>query len=128
MPVLITARDHSVSNSGKAYAREKAEKLFRYFNGIAKLEVILGSEGQGQRAEVILSLVKGDPIALHVDHDSMRAAIDLVMDQAQRSLTRHKEKIRDHHRDERVDPPVFEAEEEELESYQEVVDKLEFGT
>ena len=34
MTVLITARDDSISNNLKKYAEEKADKLYRFFNGI----------------------------------------------------------------------------------------------
>ena len=96
MAVSVTARDSSIKNATKRYAEEKGEKLFRFFDGITKVEMVLGNEGQLYRAEVVIFVRKGEPITAHVDQDDLKAAIDLVTDQAIRSLTKYKEKLKSH--------------------------------
>ncbi|MEM7168141.1 MAG: ribosome-associated translation inhibitor RaiA [Planctomycetota bacterium] len=125
MGVQVTARGN-VSDGTRKYAEEKASKLTRFFEGVSKIEIILDHEGQQQRAEIILSVAKGDAIATHADHDSMRAAIDLVLDKAEKRLVRHKEKLRDHRGnsanvvEKTTDPDAG------LDSYQDVVDGTDF--
>ena len=125
MTVFVTVRDGSATEDSKNYAIEKGERLRRYFRGLTKVDIILGNEGQSKRAEAILSIAKAETIAVHADHEQMNAAIDLMIDRAQQSLTRHKEKVRKH-RGGATPPKGGEEEREELESYQQIVDETEF--
>lgn len=125
MSVQVTARG-DMSDGTKKYAEEKAGKLGRFFEGVSKIDIILDHEGPMQRAEIILSVAKGDPIATHADHSSMRAAIDLVLDKAEARLIRHKEKVRDH-RGPGAQPAAEAPDPDDaLDSYQDVVDRTEF--
>lgn len=134
MPISITTRNSGVSAADKQYAEQKAGKVLRIFRGIARVEVILAGEGLKHRAELIVSLVRGDPIAVHADHEQLRAAIDLVVDKASLQLTRHKDKLRDHRAAEApaagATPGAESAAtgpDDDLDSYQDVVDRTEFG-
>lgn len=125
MNTVITARGFDMPANDKEYVERKVEKLVRYFDGIQKLELIIGLEGQQIRAEVIAS-VKGENIVCHFDHAQLRAAVDLVVDKAENALTRHKERLRDH-RGPSVEPTSRpKAPTDDLDSYQDVVDRMEF--
>ena len=127
MTVIINVREGHVSKAEKHHITEKGNKLYQIFNGITKMEVFVGKEGQDHRVEVVLHLAKGEPLTTHSDHATLSGAVDLSMGQAKRVLTRHKDKIRDHHRGEgHGPPPATPAAGEDLESYQEVVDKTDF--
>ncbi len=126
MVVQVTVRNDSITDGMKRYAREKADRLTKFFDGVQGIEVILATEGQNKWAEIVMSVAKGEKIAVHCEHEQMNAAIDLVLDRAERSLTKHKEKLRNHHRGEGVSVPTEADPEDNLESYQEVVDKTEF--
>ncbi|MEE8142952.1 MAG: ribosome-associated translation inhibitor RaiA [Planctomycetota bacterium] len=126
MSVLVTVRDKDVPNDLKEYTREKGERLHRFFNGITKLEIILMNEGLKKRAEAVLHIAKGDPIVVHADHEQMAAAVDLMLDRAQQSLVKHKEKLRNHRGAGGEVPPQAGEPEEQLESYDEIIEKTEF--
>ena len=126
MQVLITSRDDSVTNAMKKHAREKADKVVRVFNGITKVEMILGTEGQLHKAEIVLSLIKGDPLTAHATHENLNAAIDLATHQATRSLVKFKEKLRDHRVAGVFIPDEVETR-DDLETYQDVIDNTDFG-
>lgn len=130
MTVEVTVRGSGIPNNMRKYAEEKGEKLRRFFNGIHKLEVVLGEDGMSKRAEVVLHILGTDPIVTHAEHEQMNAAIDLVMGKSEKRLIKHKEKLRDHHRvDASTGPMPAEDEsdgEEELESYNEIVAKRDF--
>ena len=126
MSVQITVRNDSITEGMKRYAREKADRLTKFFDGVLGIEIILATEGQNQWAEIVMSVAKGERIAVHAEHELMNAAIDLVLDRAERSLTKHKEKLRDHHRGEDAPVPVDVDPDESLETYQDIVDKTEF--
>ncbi len=128
MSIVVTVRDDSVTEGMKRYAREKGDRLSRFFAGLQKVEIVLGTEGQSMRAEAVLSVAKGDTMAVHAVHEQMNAAIDLMLDRAQHALSKHKDRVRDHHRAAGPEnaPPEREQEDESLESYQQIIDQTEF--
>ena len=127
MSVQITTRGDGVTEGMKRYAHEKGEKLSRFFNGINKCEIILGTDGPGTRAEILLHLDSAPSIASHAEHEQMNAAIDQMVDRAHKQLLKHKEKLRDHHRAgvDASEPPT-EDPDASLESYEEIIEKRDF--
>ncbi|MCI0651074.1 MAG: ribosome-associated translation inhibitor RaiA [Planctomycetes bacterium] len=125
MPIQVTARDDAVGDDMKDYAREKAEKLYKFFNGIRRVELILGTNGLKQRAEVVVTLVGTEPFAHHVDHEKMHAAIDLAIDHVKRHVVRYKEKLRGHRGPAAPTAPAADSE-EGLDSYQDIIEKTDF--
>lgn len=125
MNVQVTVRDDSATRAVKKYAEEKAQKLPRNFNVIQKVDVILSQEGSQHRAEVILSIAKGETIVCHVDDEHFNAAVDGAVQKAETAVRRYKSRVRDH---QASPPPVASDNEpdENLETYQDVVDKTEF--
>ncbi len=128
MSVLVTVRDPSITNDIKEYAVAKGERLRRFFNGITKLEIILGNDGLNKRAEIVLSISGADTIVTHADHEQVNAAIDLVIDRAEKRLLKHKEKILKHRGGQDTLSLPSEEPEEPLETYDEVIEKREFPT
>ncbi len=129
MSTQITVRDDSISKSSKRYAEEKVDKLNKFFDGIQSIEVILDTEGPQHRAEIVIAIVKGERLVSSIVHDQMNAAIDLVLDKAERVLVKHKEKVKEHRAVSVGElPPQREPNpEEELESYDDIIDKTEFN-
>ena len=127
MTVEVTVRGSDITNAMRKYAEVKGEKLRRFFNGIHKLEVILGADGMEKRAEVVLHILGSEPIVTHAEHEQMTAAIDIVVSKSEKRLIKHKEKLRNHRADETVGPAEEEDDGgEELESYSEIVAKRDF--
>jgi len=94
MRLSITARHAEFSEVMKEYAREKAERLERYFDHLRKLEVILDKDGESRySAEMIASAVKGQVLVCHSSAETAMAAVDSVHDKMERQLTRFKEKL-----------------------------------
>ncbi len=130
MSVLVTCRGENITQGMRRYATEKGDRLRRFFNGIHKCEVILEAHGSQFRAETILHLDGAAPIASHAEEPQLNAAIDLMVDRAEKQLKKHKEKIRDHHaRDAKPVPEDFvEDPDAGLETYDEVIAKRDFTT
>jgi len=125
--IQITARHDSVSDGMKRYAEEKGQKLSRFFDGLGKIEIVLDADGPNQRAEAVITIAHGETIAVSAVAEKMNAAIDGMIDRAQRKIRRHKSKIRDHRAGvPEPEPPAEPDEESSLESYQDVVDKTDF--
>lgn len=125
MGIQITARHDSVSDGMKRYAEEKAGKLLRFFDGISKMEIILDGQGPEQTAEIVINVVGSDQIKVSGGAQKMNAAIDAMIDKAERKIRRHKEKLRGRRTATEPASPAP-ADEERLESYDDVIDKTEF--
>lgn len=93
--IVVTGRDEKVTSRHKQHAEQKISKLERYFNGIVKIEAVLGHQPDGSAVELVISVQGGKPIVCHSRSKELYAAIDLVLDKAEKRLTRHKEKLKD---------------------------------
>ena len=139
--ISISGKDDQVSTHTKEHAEEKLSKLARYFNGIGKIEAVLGHSGDEAEVEVVISVPRGSPIVCHSRARDLYTAIDLVLDKAEAQLTKHKERIKER-KISRGEPMGAGAEgvigegkagagnfpdDEELESYDDVVDKRDFN-
>lgn len=95
MKIEVTSRHENNSKEIKEYAIEKAGKIFKYFNNIIKVKVILDQEKDNHTAEIIVSVSRGNQLVAEVTHPDMHAAIDLLVDKMERQLVRFKERLKD---------------------------------
>lgn len=96
--IVVTGRDGQISAKNREHAEAKIERLERYFDGIEKIEAVLGHSGDEAAVEVIISVRKGRPIVCHSSAKDLYAAIDRVLDKAEGLLTKFKEKLKAHHK------------------------------
>jgi putative sigma-54 modulation protein len=95
--ITITAKHVKVTDKMKDYAREKLERLERYFNRIANIKVILDQDGLDHVCEVNISTDTHNQITAVVhNQEDMHAAVDLCIDKAHRQLGKIKEKLKGH--------------------------------
>lgn len=131
--INVTGRDSSVSSTNRQHAEEKLSKLARYFNAIEKIEATLGFTGDEASVEVVISIPRGSPIVCHCRAKDLYSAIDLVVDKAEIQLTKHKERVRTRKAKTdmagtQIEPAAApHPEDEQLESYDDVIDKRDFG-
>jgi len=124
--IQVTSRHDSVTDGMKRYAHEKAEKLKRIFDGLGKVEIILDGQGLVQRAEAVIHVAGSGNFAVHAEAPKMNAAIDAMIDKAEAKVRRHKERIRDHHSGPEGPRPAPARGDEDLESYQDVIEGTDF--
>ena len=145
--IIITGKDASVTSRNKDHAEEKLSRLAKYFDGIGKIEAILGHNGDDAEVEVVITVPRGTPIVCSSRARDLYAAIDLVLDKAEAQLTKHKERLKDHklHRGDGAHKPGIEGkngtpageeaggaaggggkDDDGLESYDEVIEKRDF--
>jgi putative sigma-54 modulation protein len=128
--IIVTGRDAQVSSTNKLHAEEKITKLDRYFNGVQKIEAVLGRSGDQADVELVISVRRSKPIICHSRAKDLYAAIDMVIDKAEVQLTKLKERVKAHKgrgsggaAPEAVASP---GDDEGLESYDEVIEKRDF--
>ncbi len=99
MQLEITGHHLEVTESMSNYVREKAERLTRHFDKVAKIHFILEVQKQVHKAEASLH-VSGNHLFADASAGDMYAAIDALTDKLDRQIVKHKEKVKDHHRQE----------------------------
>src|SRR5262249_16585607 len=81
----------------KEYAREKVERIRKYFPDPLKAHVVLACDrGYNHIADVMITLHNGIVIKGEETTEDMYSSIDLVMAKIERQVRRYKEKIRNH--------------------------------
>jgi len=88
-----------VTDSMSNYVREKADRLKRHFDQVMKIHFILEVNKQQHKAEATFH-VNGNHLYAEAVADDMYAAIDALTDKLDRQIVKHKEKTKDHHRQE----------------------------
>ncbi len=101
MNLSVTGHHVDVTEPLKDYVSEKMNKLERHFDNVTDIHVILSVEKLRQQAEATLDLT-GTKIHAEAENGDMYAAIDALVDKLDRQVIKHKEKLRDHHKRERV--------------------------
>ncbi|HHI69049.1 MAG TPA: ribosome-associated translation inhibitor RaiA [Planctomycetes bacterium] len=92
--VEITARNDGVSERAREYAEKKISKMSRFFERITSARVVLESEGDRHKAEMVLSAGGGATLVGEAtDTESLYAAIDTAVDKLERQVKKHKEKL-----------------------------------
>lgn len=114
MQLNITGHHVEVTDSLKTYVAEKLERLEKHFDHVNNVHVILSVEKQRQKSEATVN-VNGASLFADSTEEDMYAAIDSMVDKLDRQIKKHKEKLKDHHRNEgsqiKHQQPVAEEEE-----------------
>lgn len=101
MNLSVTGHHVEVTEPLKDYVADKVAKLERHFDNVTDIHVILSVEKLRQQAEATIDLT-GTTIHAQAENEDMYAAIDGLVDKLDRQVLKHKEKLRDHHKRERV--------------------------
>ncbi len=113
----------------RSFAESKIARLDRFYDQIQAVELVLSKEGDDKIAEMRVRARVGGSFEGRVKHDDFYAAIDLLLDKMTRQLKKQKDKVKlRHHKSGRrpqVEPSPAKAEEEDLESYDEVIENME---
>ncbi len=89
------------------YVTGKLERVTRHFDHVIDVNVILSVEKLKQKAEVTVHLSGKDIYVESIDED-LYAAIDVLADKLDRQIQKHKQKMQDHHRGQKIGQTVAE--------------------
>jgi len=96
MQLTITGHHIDVTPALKNKVESKLAKLERHFDHLTDVHCILTVEKLEHKAEATVHLTGGTIHADAVDED-MYSAVDALVDKLSRQVTKHKEKLTDHH-------------------------------
>src|SRR5262245_33000759 len=97
MQLSVTFRHMNSTDALRDYAKEKVERIRKYFPDPIKAHVVLVCDrGYNHTADVMITLHNGLVIKGVETTEDMYSSIDLVMAKIERQVRRYKEKIRNH--------------------------------
>ena len=96
MKIVIAGRHADVTDSMKAYAREKVEKLRKYFDRATLARVTLDMEHTACAAEIVFDVPRGVSLVGKAEAPDMYAACDLAEQKLAAQLRRYNERLNDH--------------------------------
>ena len=101
MRIEISGRGLEITDAIRDYADTKCQKLLKFYDGVQEIEVVLDQERRDHHdeftAEIIINVVKHNPLVAKADGVDVYASIDVAIDKATRQLTDFKKKLREHH-------------------------------
>ncbi|MHC5009842.1 MAG: ribosome hibernation-promoting factor, HPF/YfiA family [Planctomycetota bacterium] len=136
MNIAITGRHVGVTESMKAYAREKIEKLRKYFERATAARATMDIVHDSHEVEIVFEVTRGVRLVGKAEAPDMYAACDLAEQKLAGQLRRFKQRLTDHHRGERrteVDVPPQAGEgaesvgDEAPTTYEDVIERMRKG-
>jgi putative sigma-54 modulation protein len=101
MNLQISGHHLEITPALHDYVTSKLERVTRHFDHVIDVNVILSVEKLKQKAEVTVHLPGKDIFVEAIDED-LYAAIDGLGDKLDRQIQKHKQKLQDHHRGEKM--------------------------
>ncbi|GAB4520006.1 MAG: ribosome-associated translation inhibitor RaiA [Haliangiales bacterium] len=97
MQFSVTFRHMEATDALKEYARERMERIKKYFPDPISVHVVMSTErGYNHRVDVTMQLHNGLTVAGREASESMFSSIDLVTAKIEKQVRRYKDKLRTH--------------------------------
>jgi len=107
MTLQISGHHLEITPAIHDYVTGKLDRVTRHFDNVIGVNVILSVDKLKQKAEVTVHLSGKDVHVEAIDED-LYAAIDLLADKLDRQVQKHKQKLQDHHRGQKLSHTVTE--------------------
>ena len=107
MHFSVTFRHMDATEALKSYAKERLERIKKYFPDPISCHVVMSTERHNHRVDVNLQLHNGFKLAGQEITENMYSSIDLVAAKIERQARRYKDKLREHKPRETLPVPVM---------------------
>ena len=107
MNLQISGHHLEITPAIHDYVTGKIERVIRHFDNVIDVNVILSVDKLKQKAEVTVHLPGKDVYVESIEED-LYAAIDSLVDKLDRQIQKHKQKLQDHHRGQKMSHTVSE--------------------
>ena len=101
MNLQISGHHLEITPAIHAYVTEKLERVTRHFDNVIDVNVILSVDKLKQKAEVTVHL-SGKDVYVEAIEEDLYASIDSLADKLDRQIQKHKQKVQDHHRGQKI--------------------------
>ena len=107
MQFSVTFRHMDATEALKGYAKDRLEKIRKYFPDPISINVVMSTEKFHHRVDVNVQLHNGFKVAGTETTENMYSSIDLVSAKIERQVRRYKDKLREHKVRELTPVPVL---------------------
>jgi putative sigma-54 modulation protein len=95
MDIIVTGKQFEITDAIRDYAREKANKLPRYYDRVAEIEIVISKpDNHEYDVELIVHVDHHDNFVARRRNEDLYACIDEANDKMTRQLKDHKERLR----------------------------------
>lgn len=101
MNLKISGHHLEITPAIHDYVTGKLERVIRHFDNVIDVNVILSVDKLKQKAEVTVHLSGKDVFVESIDED-LYAALDGLVDKLDRQIQKHKQKVQNHHRGQKI--------------------------
>jgi putative sigma-54 modulation protein len=102
MNLQISGHHLDITPAIRDYVTGKLERITRHSDNLIDINVILSVEKLKHKAEITVHL-SGKDIYVESAGEDMYAAIDILVDKLDRQVQKYKQKLKDHHRGEKIE-------------------------
>ena len=141
MKITLTFRHiENIEPEFNAVAEDKVSRLERFFDKIHSAELIFDKQGDRIKAQLIVSAFRGQMFIAELEDLNMHAALDSVVDKMERQMKKFNQKAKDKRRRSSIrsgkliaemmdskTAATFSEESEAEETYDEIIEKYDFG-
>lgn len=96
LSIEFKGRHDHISARMQQHAQKKLEKLQRYNDRIARIEVVADHAHEDPEVELIVHMRRGKPLVAKDSGSTFSAAIDGLVEKMEKQLKKKKEKQKDH--------------------------------
>ena len=107
MTLQISGHHLEITPAIHDYVTGKLERVTRHFDNVIDVNVILSVDKLKQKAEVTVHL-SGKDVYVEAVEEDLYAAVDCLVDKLDRQVQKHKQKLQDHHRGQKLSHSVSE--------------------
>jgi putative sigma-54 modulation protein len=96
MRTEVTAKHFDLTPAIEDYARQKAEKLTKFYDGVQEIEIVLTKpqHDQAWEVELIADVAKHEDFVAKAKGQSVYEGIDLAVEKLSRQLSDFKERLK----------------------------------
>ena len=96
MTIEFKGRHDHISPRMRDHAGRKLQKLVRYNDRVARIEVVADHAHEAPEVELIVHMRRGKPLVAKERGETFANTIDLLVEKMEKQLKRLKEKRKDH--------------------------------
>jgi len=94
LQIQIALKDDSIGDDLKGRAKEKAQRLLRFYDKIQSIRVVLDKSGEGYSCEMIADLERMHDLVAETSGHDPAAVIDEAHERLQRQVREYKQRTR----------------------------------
>ena len=95
MKTEVAILHHEYPSSIRENVVAKLQHLLRFYEGTVSVRAVLERQHDRHRVELIANVRKGVVLVIEARRESITAALDEAIDRMARSLSRHKQRVKD---------------------------------